>query len=88
MSWFKAKVNTNVNTNKGDTFKNSNISIGSGDTNSMMVEIYRSVGRLEGQCKCMLKDIAYIKHKMEDIDDRVTKVELTPGDLIKRGRLK
>lgn len=87
MSWFKAKINTNVNSNKGDTIKNSNISI-SDNTSSMLVEIYRSVGRLEGQCKCMLKDINYIKSKFEDIDERLTKVELTPNELIKRGRLR
>lgn len=87
MSWFKAKVNTHVNTNKGDTFKNSNINISDNNT-SMLAEIYRSVGRLEGQCKCMLKDITYIKSKFEDIDDRLTKVELTPAQMIKTGRLK
>lgn len=85
MSWLKAKISSNVNNKKGDTFKNSNVNI-SDISSSMLVEIYRSVGMLEGQVKLLLKDIHYIRNKFEDIDERLTKVELTTKELVRKGK--
>lgn len=72
---FKLKNKVAVNSNKGDTIKNSQIIMNDNSTN-ILSEVYRAIGRLEGNVKCMSKDISYIKSKFEDLDDRITKMEL------------
>lgn len=64
-----------VESKKGDTIKNSQIIMNDNSSN-ILGEVYRAIGRLEGNVKCMSKDITYIKSKFEDLDDRITKMEL------------
>lgn len=72
---FGLKSKVDVNSNKGDTIKNSQIIMNDNSTH-ILSEVYRAIGRLEGNVKCMSKDITYIKSKFEDLDDRISKVEL------------
>lgn len=90
MSWFKAKIKSNLEVAKGDTIKNSQVTINSNSSDSSVImEIYRALGRVEGQVKCMIKDINYIKSKVGDLDDRIINLEnKTPAQLMKMGKLK
>lgn len=74
MSWFKAKINSKVDVAKGDTIKNSNINITS-NTDTILMEIYNKLGKLEGQVKCISKDVTYIRNTIEDHAERIAKIE-------------
>lgn len=72
--WFKTKLNNKVDVSKGDTIKNSNITIASNQDHILM-EIYNKLGRLEGQVKCISKDVTYIRETIEDHTERIAKIE-------------
>lgn len=74
MSWFKAKIDSKVNASKGDTIKNSNINI-SNNTDHVIMEIYNKLGRVEGQVRCISKDVTYIRDTIEEHTERIAKLE-------------
>lgn len=80
---WKIKNKVDVNKASGDSIKNSNITIQSSDNSTtMMVEIYRALGRLEGEFKHIKGDIKYIRTNMEKYDERLDKIE---HSLFKKG---
>lgn len=72
--WFKTKLDNKVNVSKGDSIKNSNITI-SNNTDTILMEIYNKLGRLEGQVKCISKDVTYIRDTIEEHTERIAKLE-------------
>lgn len=83
---FGIKSKVDVASSKGDTIKNSQIIMGDNHS-SMLSEVYRAIGRLEGNVKCMSKDVAYIRSKIEDHDEKLAKISIlnVDKDFIKKG---
>lgn len=68
MSWFRIKSKVDVNSNKGDNIKNSNITINSSNKDVTM-EIYYKLGRVESDIKNIYHDIKEIKNEIKDIHE-------------------
>lgn len=73
---FGLKSGVKVDSKKGDSIKNSNITIHS-QSDSVITEIYRIVGKLEGSMSAVKSDVKYIRSKFEELDDRVDALEHT-----------
>lgn len=72
MAWFKVKSKVDVNSNRGDSIKNSNITINSSNKDVTM-EIYYKLGRVESDIKNIYHEIKDIKSDIKDIHDEKAK---------------
>lgn len=73
---WKFGLKNNVKVDKGDSIKNSNITIDN-SSSDMIVEMYRVIGRLEGEFKGIKNDIKYIRRHVEEHDDKIKDIEFS-----------
>lgn len=73
---WKLGLKNNVKVDKGDSIKNSNITIDNGN-DAMIIEMYRVIGRLEGEFKGIKNDIKYIRKHIEEHDDKLKDIEFS-----------
>lgn len=71
---WKFGLKSKVSVDKGDSIKNSNITINSSDSH-ILHEIVRAVGRLEGEMKCMKSDLKYVRKHIEESDEELNKIK-------------